>query len=380
MPIKRHISPSLRVITDEDISAHINKELVRMNSTRTVLVCGSTLASSSTFERLCAKIGKNVAGVYSGVSANSPRTAVESCSQYLKSVEADAVVALGGGSAMVTARAATILAGENASLETLCGHRTDEGKLIRPLLREPKLPILAIPSTPSTAIVKAGAAVLDTDINERMTLFDPSTRPTSILIDTTLLQATPETLFNSAALNTLSSAMEGLLHSSTDPISQGMLIHAIHLIIDGLLEKTQDEGSRRYNLTMAAIMVGRGTDNTGLGIATAISHVLTTKYYLDSGAAKAMLLPHLLTKCHTDDALANRLLALALNCQPEQTVQACEQLNHRLSVTPQLRDLGIPASDVTSIAKHCMTDWFSGGQDNPQQREQEILQILEAAW
>ena len=321
-----------------------------------------------------------MAGVYSGVSANSPRTAVEGCSQYLKSVEADAVVALGGGSAMVTARAATILAGENRPLETLCGQRTAGGKLTRPLLSEPKLPILAIPSTPSTAIVKAGAAVLDTDINERMTLFDPSTRPTSILIDTTLLQATPETLFNSAAINTLSSAMEGLLHSSTDPISQGMLIHAIRLIIDGLLEKTQDVGSQRYNLTMAAIMVGRGTDNTGLGIATAISHVLSTKYSLDSGAAKAMLLPHLLTKCHTADALANRLLALALNCQPENTVQACEQLNHRLSVTPQLRDLGIQAADVTSIAKHCMTDWFSGGQDNPRQREQEILQILEAAW
>src|SRR5262245_6420086 len=122
------------------------------------------------------------AGVFSGVRAHSPAPAVAEAAQHLRRLEADAVVAVGGGSAIVTARAASILLAEKGELASLSTAMDEHGSLRSPKLAAPKLPQLIIPTTPTTAMVKAGSAVSDPEAGVRRALFDPKTRAQSIFI------------------------------------------------------------------------------------------------------------------------------------------------------------------------------------------------------
>src|SRR5690606_38946753 len=105
---------------------------------------------------------------YAGVHAHSPLPAVQDAAAELARLQADAVIAVGGGSAMVTARAASILLAEQAPAHTLCTHTGADGRLVSPRLKAPKIAQLVIPTTPTTAMIKVGSAMLDPQTGARL--------------------------------------------------------------------------------------------------------------------------------------------------------------------------------------------------------------------
>src|SRR5207244_5441849 len=127
---------------------------------------------------------------------------------FLAEHDADAVIAVGGGSSVVTARAATILLGEGKDARELCTRR-ENGKLVSPKLAAPKLPQWVVPSSPTTAYAKAGAAVRDPETGERLALYDPKARAQGVVLDPLMALIAPPRLSWSAALTIFSMAVEG---------------------------------------------------------------------------------------------------------------------------------------------------------------------------
>src|SRR5690606_31613657 len=125
----------------------------------------------------------------------------------------------GGGSAIVTARAASILAAEGKPASELCTTVDSNGKLHSPKLLAPKLPQIVLPTTPTTATVKAGSAVFDTAAGRRLAMYDPKTRARSVLVDPDLILSVPRGLVSSASVNTLTMAIEGLTSRARDPLA-----------------------------------------------------------------------------------------------------------------------------------------------------------------
>ena len=101
---------------------------------------------------------------------HSPLPSVERARAFLAERDADAVVAVGGGSSVVTARAATILLGEGRDVRELCTRREADGRLVSPKLAAPKLPQWVVCQLPDEAYAKAGAAVRDPATGERLAL------------------------------------------------------------------------------------------------------------------------------------------------------------------------------------------------------------------
>ena len=179
----QHITPPLRLFHGPESLGQMGRELARMNCSRAVIFCGPWMAGGPLLERVRSALGDRCAGVYSNVLAHSPVDAVEEAAEELRRLNADAVIAVGGGSVIVTARAASILAAENKPAHELCTVIDDKGQLRSPKLLAPKLPQLIIPTTPTTAIVKAGSAVFDPVQGQRLALFDPKTRAQCVFID-----------------------------------------------------------------------------------------------------------------------------------------------------------------------------------------------------
>ena len=188
----QHITPPLRLFSGPDSLDQIGRELDRLKSRRAVIFCGPW-AQGPLLDAVRDAMGDRCAGIYDGVLAHSPVESVQDAAKLLQDLQADAVLALGGGSSIVTARAGSILAAEKGDVRTLCTTRDASGKLFSPKLMAAKLPQLIVPTTPTTAMVKAGAAVFDPSTGARLALFDPKVRAQAIFIHPDLIQSSPST-------------------------------------------------------------------------------------------------------------------------------------------------------------------------------------------
>jgi alcohol dehydrogenase class IV len=383
----RHLMPALRLHHGPDSLAEVARELERLGCRRAVIVCGASLSrNASVMTLLREALGERCAGVHAGVQAHSPLPAVLQAAEHLRALQADAVIAVGGGSAVVTARAASIVLAEGSSVHALCTSRDAAGVLRSPRLNAAKLPQFVIPTTPTTATLKAGSAVLDPEDGGRLALFDPKTRAQAVFVHPRLLSTPPAALVVSAGLNTLAMAFEGLMSARGDPFSDALLIHATRLLVQQLPDAARgDAVGPRADLMTASLMCGHGTDYTGAGIAIPLGHAVSARFHVDNGLANAIVLPHVVRFNEQAARAGLEKLALALDLagtpRPADAVAgALATLLQTLGTPTRLRDIGVTRDALPAMAEVSMEDWFV--RDNPRRVEHagQLHQVLQDAW
>jgi alcohol dehydrogenase len=383
----RHFAPASRVFYGDDCLKHLPAELARSGATRAVVFCGRTLARATPgLSTVQAALGSLCAGVFAGVVEQSPLEAVESGVEELRRLNADAVVALGGGSAVVTTRAATILYGEGGTAHQLCTVFTPGQPPVSPKLVRPKLPQFVIPTTPTTAYAKSGAAVVVPG-GRRLSLFDPKARAQSIFFEPQLFAATPTRLIVDASMDAFAQAIQGLESERREPLADAMLLHGVRLVRRSFgVEAGPESSDTRGDLMLAAQLIGEGTDYTGAGAASAFGHAIGARFASGNGAAKAVVLPHTVrfnapvTRGRMNDfADALGVATRADGDVPEAVSSTCREFFNSLALPSRLRELNIPHEALALIADDVAQDWFLAQNPRPMGRG-ELMELLEAAW
>lgn len=386
----QHVSPACRLVWGDDALAALPQELDRAGSRRVVVFCGASMARhDDTMRRLATVLGDRLVGVFDGVREHSPIPAVEAGRDVLAELDADGVVALGGGSAVVTARAATILLAEDRDLRELCTRREADGRLVSPRLDAPKLAQWVVPSTPTTAYAKAGSAVRDPATGDRLALYDPKTRARGLFLDAAVACTAPADLALGSALNALAMAVDGLQATSTDPIAEGEQLQAVRLLRRWLprLGEAPDDADVRLQLLLAAYLSGRGSDHTGTGLAQALSHAAGPRSSHANGVVEAILVPHALRFNAEVVAARLPLLADALGIPggqqapagTEQVAEAFTALLVAAGVPQRLREVGLDPDDFDEIVDHTLDDWMLTRIPRPAGRD-DLLTLLHRAW
>ncbi|MFE5708391.1 iron-containing alcohol dehydrogenase family protein [Rhodococcus koreensis] len=381
----RHTTPAFRTFAGDKAVTALPRELKRVGASRAVVVCGpSILRHPAAMSHLQDALGKHLVGVYDGVREHSPLPAVEAARDFLADHDADAVIAVGGGSAVVTARAASILLAEKGNIRELSTQRAPDGKLVSPKLVAPKLPQWVVPSTPTTAYAKAGSAVRDPQTGERLALYDPKTRAQGIILDPTMALTAPDRLTWSASLNAFSMAVEGLQSPHVDPLADALLSQSLRTIVTWLPQLTArpTDSQPRLQLMLAALMSGQGTDHTGSGMAQPLSHAIGPRSTTANGVVEAMLLPHALR--FGAEAFGHRRspVAEALGLQDHGVAAVIDEINRLLGVfdvPTSLREVGVSVEAVTEAADHAMNDWTLTTGPRTVSRE-DVLDLLNKAW
>jgi alcohol dehydrogenase class IV len=381
----RHVTAAFRTFCGDRAVDALPRELARVGARRAVIVCVAPLLDHpEAMGRLYSALGEKLVGEFDDVAEHSPLPAVEQARQFIADRDADAVIAVGGGSSVVTARAAVILHAEQRDIRQLCTHRDADGGLVSPKLSAAKLPQWVVPTTPTTAYAKAGAAVRVPETGERLALFDPKARAQGVILDPAMALTAPEKLAWSAALNVFSMAVEGLQSRQVDPLADALLCHALRTVVTWLprLHDDPDDAQPRLHLMLAALMSGQGSDHTGGGLAQALSHAIGPRSSAPNGVVEALLLPHAMR--FNAPVVGHRLAtvadALGLRDRDEQAVVAeIERLLGLFEVPTRLRDIGVTDGAVNDATDHAMDDWaITGGPRVPDRDE--VLQLLNRAW
>lgn len=381
----RHATPAFRTYSGDNALNLLAKDLDRPSPHRVMLICGASMAAhEDALGRVEAALGERLVAHFAEVREHSPLPSVEKAKELLVSSGATAVVALGGGSAVVTARAALILAAEGGDVRELCTRRADDGRMISPRLSAPKIPLWVVPSTPTTAYAKAGAAVRDPATGERLALFDPKSRAAGVVFDPVVASTAPASLLRSSSLNAFAMAIDGLQSTGGDPLAEALLSHALTVLttwIGRIGDRPDPEAA--VQLMFGALLAGQGSDHAGTGLAQALSHTVGPRSTAGNGVVEALLLPHTMrfNLGVTDGALSRiaQLLGGDSAAEPTEAIASVARLLSAAQIPPRLRDVGIDRGDLLDIVDYALGDWAITAAPRPADREG-LLTILDQAW
>ena len=387
----RHVTPPFRVYYGADSLQQLPAELDRLACRRAVIFCGRTLAHDADGVRLVAQaLGDRCAGVFDGVKAHTPLPAVLAGVEVLRTLQADAVIAVGGGSAVVTARASSILLAEGRDIGELCTQFPHGKPPVSPRLARPKLPQFVVATTPTTAYAKAGSAVLDPALGQRLALFDPKTRAGALFIHPVLALTAPRSLVSGAAVQALCMAVQGIESRSRDPLADALLMHGLRVLAANLykLADEPDNPETRGQLMLGALLAGQGTDHAPTGMTSALAHCVGARFHSDNGVTNGVLLPHAMR--FNAPATGGRLALVAealgapVSDSPDAALDAAthaiRNVFAKIGMPTRLRDIGVPEEALSVLAADAATDWFLHQNPRPVAGTADILEVLRAAW
>jgi alcohol dehydrogenase class IV len=349
-------------------------ELDRSNARRALVVCGNSVAEKTNLvDRVKNALGDRVAEVFSGGKTGSPLTSVLEGVAVAKEADADCVVAVGGGSAVVTARGITILLAERGTAQELCTQYPEGNPPVSPRLMAPKIPNFVVLTTATTAVTRAGTALIDPESGHRLELFDPKTRPVAVIWDDqALLTASPWLCLNATAscFTGVAAALQG---ADLNPLSESDLLEALRLLLTNLplVNSQPDSPAVRLNLCAAAFLYNRATDagagGGALGVVTALAHSLYSRFSeCGHGDAYAILTAPGMRFNAGSNAEGQARFAKAMEITTdgvkdgdaaEYAADAIENLFTQLGLPTRLSEVGVHQDGISQIAEDAMTDF-----------------------
>jgi alcohol dehydrogenase class IV len=395
VPPFRYRSFPLSIHAGKGALDQIRGEVDRTKAKRAFVVCGKSVARNTDLvARIEANLADKFGGIFDGVEASSPLPSVLAGAAATRHADADLIVAVGGGSAMVTARAIIILLAEKGDIHEICTQYPPGQAPVSPKLMAPKIPNILVLTTPSTAMTRAGTAVMDIESRHRLELFDPKTRPAAMIWDDEALLTAPADLYLSTAASALSGILTGAAAPRTNPVSHGDMLHALRLSLESLplMRTDPNNATARMNLVAASFLSNRALDGMrgrAFGIVSSLGHVLDTLYgHLSHGDS------HSLTTAwgmrfnleQTSAGLARLAQGLGVgNGLPEREAAQrapdfIDDFYRCLGMPVRLRDADIPQQDIERIARDAMGDFYLHQNARKVKDQSELVELLGQMW
>ena len=393
----RHQSTFCRIHAGDSVLYKLTEEMARLRCDRAMIVCGRTVSLKTNLLTLVRGVlGDKLIGVFDAVQSGSPSTSVLEGLAKAKVCDPDVIIAIGGGSAVVTARAITILLAEGGTLQDHSTQYPAGKQPVSPRLMKPKLPNIVIVTTPTTATNRSGTAVIDSETGHRLEMFDPKTRPEVVFWDAEALLTAPAELCMSASGSLLSGVLAGLQSVDLNILAESDLRQSLFLLMDNLnqIRLCPENSKIRIELCAASYMYNRAADSglTGgaTGVVTALAHSLDARYpECDHGSAYSIMTApgmhfNIDYNC-SGQARLGRILGVADTQADERTIAtaAATKINDiftMMKMPTRLQEVGVPRDGIRMIAEDAMTDFALHRNVRRVEQSSDLEAMMEVIW
>ena len=321
--------------------------------------------------------------IYDGVKPNPTVKNVRDGLMMAKINHVDAIVAIGGGSPIDTAKAIAIIMTnpEFADVVSLDGVANTKNKC---------LPIIAIPTTAGTAAeVTINYVITDEARTKKMVCVDVHDIPVVAIIDPDMMQGMPQSIAASTGMDALTHAMEGYITKAGWLVPDMFHINAMSLIYKNLEKAANEKDEHAVDqVAYGQYIAGMGFSNVGLGIVHSMAHSLGAYFDTPHGVANALLLPHVLKFNGVVCPQLYRNMGYAFGLDMSETtdeeaidkvVEAVKELSRKLNIPQTLREIGIPHDMIPTLANQAINDACTPG--NPREvTVEDIIDIYESAY
>ena len=329
----------VRIWFGEGQFERLGEILAELGLRRCVIACGKHFAPET--EALMEKLDA-VCAVYGGVEANPQLAGAAETARLARECGADAVIGIGGGSSLDTAKFAAAVALGDGEAEDYY-----RGRLPFP---DRRLAVVAVPTTAGTGSEVTQVSVMSCG-REKKTINNPVFMPRAAIVDPRLSASVPPRTTMNTGLDAMAHALEGYWSRNHQPISDLMAIEAVRLILENLETAYRDGGNMeaRSRMAYAALLGGLSFALPKTAASHACSYPLSEAYHLPHGEACAFTLDSLV-RINADERLEYLCRAVDLK-DTEELAERIRALKALGGLRTRLSELG--EVDLDKLCRDC---------------------------
>jgi len=283
------VSPSQVTFSGQGSTEQLCAHVSRLGYKKVLLITDKILVDLGLADKVKAAIesrhGELV--IYDGVLPDPTITMVKEGLAIVQAQGCDAIIAMGGGSSIDTAKGVAAAATHDG-IESLLG--------ILKLKRE-TLPLFAIPTTSGTGSeISIAAVISDPETHQKGLMADPRLIPQAVALDANLLVGMPASVTASTGIDALSHAVETYTGRWADESIKSRSGTAVKLIFEYLPRAYADgkDIEAREALSLASYYAGLSLNTGAVGYVHALAHQIGGKYGVPHGVAIGAVMPHVL--------------------------------------------------------------------------------------
>ena len=339
-------SAAVRVRFGAGVRHQVAEEIERLGCRRALVL--STPPQSGSAMEMAESLKGLAAGVFTRAAMHTPVAVTEEAMEHARSVDADCLVALGGGS--------------TTGLGKAIAYRTD-------LLQ------IVIPTTYAGS--EATPILGQTENGVKTTLTDPKVQPEIILYDAELVRTLPVNMTVTSALNAMAHAAEALYAQNRNPMSTMLAVEGLKAFAAALPEVVDnpDDLEARGETLYGAWLCGTVLGQVGMALHHKLCHTLGGSFDLPHAETHAVVLPHAIA--FNARAVPHLLAPVCDIFGGDDPGLALHDFARAMGAPLALKELGLRAEDVAAAAELAVSKPYW----NPQPvTRAAIEELLRAAW
>lgn len=318
--------------------------------------------------------------VFDGVIPNPTNEVVEEAAEIAQRENIDVFVAVGGGSSIDLTKAVNILMTNPGPIGQYGGIG---------LVKEPVLPLIAIPTTAGTSSeITNVVALTDTKAVCKYVIIDNKIVADKVIADPEFTKTMPAGVTAATGMDAITHAVESYISNMSTALTEYHSIKALQIFHE-YLPKAVANGSdmeAREKMMLGCLIAGFGFSNANLGLVHGIAHTLSAHFHLAHGVANATVLPYVM-EYNADscpEKMVNLAKAIDLPVSGDLTKDKYLLSKELLKMTKTvgiktLSELGVEEKDFEMIAEDVLKEPVLGF--NPKQgvTKEDVISILKKA-
>jgi alcohol dehydrogenase len=244
--------PIPRLLNGPGRLAELGSEVAALGVSRVLVVTDPGIVAAGHVARALGYLAAAgvEATVFQGSQANPTEADIEACREFAAAVNPEALIGLGGGSSMDTAKGCNFLLHNGGRMADYRGYG---------LATNPMLPFIAIPTTAGTGSECQSYALVSSDeSHEKMACGDPKALARFAILDPELTASQPRIVATLTAIDALSHALESAVCTARNPVSSQHSAKAFKLIAGAIHPVMAGSASlgQRGNMLLGAAFAG----------------------------------------------------------------------------------------------------------------------------
>ncbi|MDR7317918.1 iron-containing alcohol dehydrogenase [Brevibacillus nitrificans] len=306
-------------------------------------------------------------GVFDEIEQDAKAENINKAAQFMKECQADALIALGGGSVLDACKATKWLLHKNHHdiRDLMQGSTRETWPQVQPI----SIPHIAIPTTAGTGSEVSPIAVVYNDLLQIKTnLSSPFISADIALLDPELTVGLPPRITAFTGYDALTHAVEAYFSPRANPMTDAFALHATKIVVENLPKavSTGTDLQARSNMLMASSMA---ITSFSLAI-TAIpvhnmAHAFGAKFGIPHGLANAVLLPNVMAALPhlylpRINGFAEALGLSAHGVEPEaclqQVIAFIRELRSNIGLPDTFAEFGLDEKSIADMVPAVLSD------------------------
>ena len=378
--------PGTRLVFGVNSLERVGELACELPASRVLLVTDPGIVAAGHAERALRFLeaaGLKVA-IFDQSEENPTTRCVDACLHVAKEVGIDALVALGGGSSLDTAKGCNFIFTNGGRMQDYWG----SGKA-----KKPMLPLIAIPTTAGTGSeCQSYALIADPDTHQKMACGDPKAAPRIAILDPVLTLSQPQRVTACTGIDAIAHVVETAVTRKRNALSLTFAHEGFKLTVPNLprIFDNPRDLEARGRMQLGAAFAGLAIENSMLGAAHSAANPLTAHYGIVHGQAVGMMLPHVVRfngeEPEALKAYAELASAPEIACVSDGHEQALDALIAHLEslldlaqIPRSLADCGVERRMIPTLAEEAAKQWTATFNPRPVTTK-DFIGLYEAAF